>query len=159
MREYENGNARHESIQSHAKDATNLGDARFNTENDQIWVSNIQSDRFTFLSTYLNSPLKAESDLEGDSTEDFGSKRPFHVRINDTDWTSTTIAIADTSDEAYLTWSVVVFGLAPSSSYRCSLVSGGDDEVLSTMTVTTSPSPLEENGKIRVYPCYVRTPC
>ncbi|KAG8526765.1 uncharacterized protein KY384_008194 [Bacidia gigantensis] len=121
-----------------AKDASDLGDAAFGGVADQVWVSDVLPDSFIFHTTY---------GLSRDSTyfeNDINPPKPLHVRINDTDWTSTKMTRIPEVEGGGTWWHGIVFGLAPSSSYRYSVIQSEGDVVLRSMTVTTSPSPSEE---------------
>ena len=147
MREYDQTHSMADVSVSDARDTSDLGSAPFSLADDRVWISEVHPDKFVFHTTcstetdHTNDSSNAEADGDADRS------RPFYVRINDTDWTSTTLLRREGDETAPGPWSGVVFGLTPSSSYRCSLVLSEDDVVIFSGTVTTSPSLVDENGK------------
>lgn len=151
LREYEQSHNQAEIAGSGATDTRNLGSAPFQTEASCVWVSKVLPTSFRFDTSYLDELQTMETDVEKSSlTASAGIDRskPFYVRINDTDWTSTTIERSSAKDEsADGRWTGEVFGLTPSSSYKCSFVQSEDGVVMHSAIVTTPPSLTAERGE------------
>ena len=150
MREVEQTSSLAEFNDTNATDPSDLGNACFNATGDQLWISEVHPDRFAFKTTYSIAYNKHDGSSMSEADTGIDRSKPFYVRVNDTDWTSTKIARCENAMEGQNIWSGIVFGLAPSSSYRCCVVSSEGDSVFSTMTVTTSPSLMEEAGRFNL---------
>ena len=150
LREYEQSHNQSEFSGSGATDTKNLGSAPFQSEDACAWISKVLPTCFRFDTSYLQKPQCTETDIEASTnTASAGIDRskPLYVRINDTDWTSTTIKKNGMKDEsADGQWTGEVYGLTPSSSYKCSFVHSEDGVVMYSAIVTTSPLLAAERG-------------
>ncbi|KAL9132131.1 MAG: hypothetical protein Q9217_000065 [Psora testacea] len=145
MREYEQTHSLAEIAVPNATSPSDLGDAQFSDAGDRVWISEVHPDSFIFHTTCCTAPIYARDRFKMEAGASVDRSKPFYVRINDTDWTSTKIERRQDGKEAGGLWDGTVFGLASSSSYRCSLVQSEDDVVLFSATVTTTPSLVDEN--------------
>ena len=149
LREYEQSHNQTEVAGSGATDIRNLGNAPFESEEGCVWISKVLPTSFRFDTSYLSKPhiSEAETDKINITSAGIDRSKPLYVRINDTDWTSTTIEHSDKLDgDAPMRWSGEVFGLTSSSSYKCSFVQSGDGVELHSAIVTTPPSLDVERG-------------
>lgn len=149
LREYEQSNAQSEVAGAKATDTKNLGSAPFAVEEKRVWMFDVQPDSFCFATSSFPTQR-----LDGEATKTSGNasvdrSKPFYVRINNTDWTSTKIALRTSDESADGQWTGEVFGLSPSSSYRCNFVQTEDGVVIHTMILTTPPSVVAENGTLK----------
>ena len=155
LREYEQSHTQSEIVESGATDTRNLGNAPFLTEDGCVWISNVLPTSFRFDTSYFMLPDPGGIDIEKHTivaSAGIDRSKPLYVRINDTDWTSTTIERSDaTDDSADGRWVGEVFGLTPSSSYKCSFVQSEGDVVFHSSIVTTPPSLPAENGKSTIF--------
>ena len=155
LREYEQSHTQSEIVESGATDTRNLGNAPFLTEDGCVWISNVLPTSFRFDTSYFMLPDPGGIDIEKHNivaSAGIDRSKPLYVRINDTDWTSTTIERSDaTDDSADGRWVGEVFGLTPSSSYKCSFVQSEGDVVFHSSIVTTPPSLPAENGKSTIF--------
>ena len=147
MREYDQTHSMADVGVPEAKDPSDLGSASFNDDVNHVWISEVHPDKFVFHTTCSGEIGQKNNCWKAEIGAGVDRSKPFYVRINDTDWTSTTIMRRNEAGDQHSSWSGVVFGLTPSSSYRCSLVLSEGDEVVFSGTVTTSPSPVDENGR------------
>ena len=143
MREYEQNHLLADIAVPDAKSTSDLGSAPFNDTGDQVWITEVHSDSFAFRTTCCTAPFSTGDSFRVEAGAVVDRSKPFYVRINDTVWTSTKIERCEDGR----VWSGTVFGLTSLSSYRFSLMQSEDDATLSTMTVTTSPSLVDEHGK------------
>ena len=146
MREYDQKNSMADFLDCNARDVSDLGNAVFPRLENQTWVTQLNSDSF-ILQTTCCSLSDADPDSESQTIASDHPFAPFYLRVNDTDWTSTRILPYKSESQEWTAWSCLVFGLAPLSSYRCNIISSEDGAELSSITVTTSSSPLEAAGK------------
>ncbi|KAK0515527.1 hypothetical protein JMJ35_001561 [Cladonia borealis] len=148
LREYEQSHTHSESTEANATDTRNLGSARFSDDTGCIWISNVLPTSFSFHASSITMPRPAEAgheDSKVNATAGIDRSKPFYVRINDTDWTSTRLEASSTDESAGGEWMGEVFGLSPSSSYKCCFVQSGDGAVIQSAIVTTPPPLAAEN--------------
>ena len=149
LREYEQSHTHSEVSGANAVDTRNLGSAPFVSEEGCVWISDVLPTSFRF---NASSFTMSRSGAPGSETPvinpsaSIDRSKPLYVRINDTDWTSTTFEPTATDESADGQWSGEVFGLSPSSSYKCSFVQSEDGAVVHSVIVTTPPSLPAENG-------------
>ena len=148
LREYEQSQAHTEASESNATNARNLGSAPFLSDECRVWISKVLPTSFRFEASKLPALRTLEPDSEESTLNCIAATdclKPLYVRINDTDWTSMRIESATEAVEAENGgWSGEVFGLSPSSSYKCSFVQSGDGEVIYS-TILTTPTPFTDD--------------
>lgn len=159
LREMEQSHALSEALGSNAVDTTNLGSAPFVTEEGRVWITLVQPQNFYFDASYFS---KSGEDNDDCSTSDLAvsagidRSKPFFVRINGADWTSSRIERLSTGaskDESVnQQWTGEVYGLSPSSSYNCSFVRSEDGVVIHSAIVSTPSIPALERGMISASP-------
>lgn len=154
LREYEQSHIQSEIIGSGATDTRNLGNAPFENEDGCVWISHVMPTSFRFDTSYLSNPQPEELGPEKSIVSaniGIDRSKPLYVRINDTDWTSTAIEKSSVKGKgADGQWSGEVFGLSPSSSYKCSFVQSEDGVEIHSAIVTTPPSLTTEKGSRNV---------
>ena len=145
LREMEQSQALSEALGSNAIDTKNLGSAPFVSEEGRIWITRVQTTSFNFNASYFS----------GNASETIGRvgvdrTKPFYVRLNGADWTSTKIVpsrkFETTGESAVQQWTGEVFGLSPSSSYNCSFVRSEDGVAVYSAIVSTPSPPTDETG-------------
>ena len=156
LREYEQSHTQSEVAITGASDTKNLGNAPFVAEDGCVWISHVLPTSFRFDTSYFAT---AESNEGGGAKHDniasvgIDCSKPLYVRINDTNWSSTTIEKRSArDDDADERWTGEVFGLMPSSSYKCSFVQSEDGVVFHSAVVTTPPSLAVEKGTFYASP-------
>ena len=152
LREYEQSHTHSEVSGANAIDTRNLGSAPFVSEDDCVWISDVLPTSFRFNAssfTMLRSGVPGTDQPVSSPSASIDRTKPLYVRINETDWTSTTIEATATDESADGQWTGEVFGLSPSSSYKCSFVQSEDGVVVHSVIVTTPPSLPAENGTSR----------
>ena len=149
LREYEQSHTHSEVSGANATDTKNLGSAPFISEDGCVWISDISPTSFRFNAssfTMSKSGISGPEDSYVNASAGIDRSKPLYVRINDTDWTSTTFEPVATGESADGQWTGEVFGLSPSSSYKCSFVQSEDGALVHSVIVTTPPSLSTENG-------------
>ncbi|KAL8766123.1 MAG: hypothetical protein Q9209_007021 [Squamulea sp. 1 TL-2023] len=151
LREMEQSHAQSEAHGSNATDARNLGSAPFPTEEGRIWITTVQPNNILFDASHFSYPQSNEKCGSTSSPTVSGGidrSKPFFVRINGADWTSTKIEnlALDKSKDASpdQRWTGKIHGLSPSSSYVCSFVRSEDGVVVHSAIVSTPSSPAVE---------------
>ena len=147
MREYDQKNSMADFDDANARDVSDLGNATFSSTDNQTWIIELNPDNFLFRTTCSSTSTDSSQGSESQKLANTNRVGPFYVRVNDTDWTSTKISRYEPDSDEFGGWSCLVFGLAPSSSYKCTIISDEGDVELASITVTTLPSPLEDAGK------------
>ncbi|KAL9601150.1 MAG: hypothetical protein Q9219_002749 [cf. Caloplaca sp. 3 TL-2023] len=151
LREMEQSHALSEALGSNATDTKNLGSAPFVTEEDRVWITLVQPTSFYFDASYFSSTHRDEGAAPTDLIVSSGIDRskPFFVRINGADWTSTRIdelvpqsSPKDSTVDQH--WTGEVYGLSPSSSYNCSFIRSEDGVVIHSAIVSTPSLPALE---------------
>lgn len=154
LREYEQSHTHSEVSGANAIDTRNLGSAPFVSEDGCVWISDVLPTSFRFNASSFTMPrsgVPGPEKLIINSSAGIDRSKPLYVRINDTDWTSTTFEVTATDESADGQWTGEVFGLSPSSSYKCSFVQSEDGVVVHSVIVTTPPSLPAENGTARPF--------
>ena len=145
LREMEQSHAMSEALGSNATDTKNLGSAPFVSEEGRIWITNVQPTSFNFDASYFSA-----KDSEVAVSAGIDRSKPFYVRLNGADWTSTTIEKSPrsklTDEGANQQWTGEVFGLSPASSYICSFVRSEDGVIIHSASVSTPSPPTDERG-------------
>lgn len=144
LREMDQSHALSEALGSNATDTKNLGSAPFVSEEGRIWITWVQPTSFSFDASYFSAK---ESEVV--VSAGINRSKPFYVRLNGADWTSTKIeksVTAKITGESADQWTGEVFGLSPSSSYKCSFVRSEDGVVLHSAIISTPSLPADETG-------------
>lgn len=154
MKEYELSNNSREQAGSNATDVHNLGNAPFERQERQIWISYVGSDEVCF-----NTSLFPDDDLDPEaSTQDEGDaiptstkspERPFFVRVNNAFWQPTRMFPVDAADETEegqegTRWTGDIYGLRPASKYVCEFVDRRTEKVLFKTSIRTVHEPQRD---------------
>ncbi|KAH7309552.1 hypothetical protein B0I35DRAFT_378988 [Stachybotrys elegans] len=143
MKEYELSHAASESAGSNATDIHNLGNAPFDRQVGQIWISYIGSDEVCF----GTSPFPdVDTELPKLSTLPAGvdTAKPFYVRVNDAFWQPTRIFPVNDDSTEGTRWTGDIYGLRPASKYVCEFVDTQTDEVIFSSSIRTAQKPQHE---------------
>ena len=162
MREYEQSQATSVATGSNATDTENLGSAPFVLNDGRIWITMVRPNSF-FFDTSIFPSTKSTEQTEGRGLQRVDSNgidrsKPFYVRINGADWTSTKIyPVSDGEDELERgqQWTGEIYGLTPAYSYQCCFVRCEDDVVIHSEIVATPSSLITEQGMLAMLICRV----
>ncbi|KAL7624952.1 hypothetical protein AAE478_004166 [Parahypoxylon ruwenzoriense] len=138
VKEYELTHAAAESAGSNATDIHNLGNAPFNTQPEQIWISYVGCDEVCFSTSYF--PNTPDSGVSPDGSR-IDLSKPFYVRVNNAVWQPTRMVPVQDSDgdgSQGTRWSGDIYGLTPMSNYECEFVSATTHAVLFSTSVRTT---------------------
>ncbi|KAK9769434.1 putative Ubiquitination network signaling protein acrB [Seiridium cardinale] len=140
VKEYELTHSAVDSAGSNATDIHNLGNAPFNTEANQIWISYVGCDEVCFNTSHFPSFVASPGNQESGNSSRIDLSKPFYVRVNHAVWQPTRItAVQDPQRDGSqgTTWSGDIYGLTPLSNYECEFVSTVTHEVLFSTSVRT----------------------
>ncbi|KAH9995942.1 hypothetical protein F4779DRAFT_607218 [Xylariaceae sp. FL0662B] len=138
VKEYELTHAAAESAGSNATDIHNLGNAPFNTQPEQIWISYVGCDEVCFNTSRF--PVQPAPDAPQDGSR-IDMSKPFYVRVNNAVWQPTRMRPVESSEDDCgqgIRWSGDIYGLTPMSNYECEFVSTATHEVLFSTSVRTT---------------------
>ncbi|KAI1390649.1 uncharacterized protein F4822DRAFT_393912 [Hypoxylon trugodes] len=138
VKEYELTHATAESAGSNATDIHNLGNAPFNTEPEQIWITYVGCDEVCFNTSYFHNTSEPDVSQDGSRVD---LSKPFYVRVNNAVWQPTRmVPVQDLEgdDIQGTRWSGDIYGLTPMSNYECEFVSTTTHEVLFSTSVRTT---------------------
>ncbi|KAH8685261.1 hypothetical protein BGZ61DRAFT_455189 [Ilyonectria robusta] len=150
VKEYELSHAASESAGSNATDIHNLGNAPFNSQPGQIWISYIGSDEVCFSTSHFpESDDSSQSQSNGHAPRPSGidTSKPFYVRVNNAFWQPTRIfSVQDSAEDSErgARWTGDIYGLRPASKYVCEFVDTRTDEVIFTTSIRTVQATLRE---------------
>lgn len=148
MKEYELTHTTSERAGSNATDVHNLGNAPFEKEPSQIWISYVGSDEVCFNTSYFVDDDSIESD-DGIPTSAKHPPKPFYVRVNNAFWQPTRMFPLDNGDDEEqqlpgTRWTGDIYGLRPASKYVCEFVDQRTDQVLFKTSIRTIQEPQQE---------------
>ncbi|KAE9379699.1 hypothetical protein N431DRAFT_326887 [Stipitochalara longipes BDJ] len=149
VKEYETSHTAAESAGTNATDINNLGDAPFHSEADRIWITYVGSDEVCFSTSFFPAHTTPENEEKSTDASGADEKKPFFVRVNQTDWHATRINATTDPDQPAgqdIRWSGEIFGLAPLSNYECDFISTVDNSVLFSTSVRTLRSPTTDSA-------------
>ncbi|KAI0106377.1 hypothetical protein GGR51DRAFT_517467 [Nemania sp. FL0031] len=138
VKEYELTHAAAESAGSNATDIHNLGNAPFNTQLGQIWITFIGCDEVCFSTSQFlpHDPNEAHED----DTRDLS--KPFYVRINNAVWQAMRMTPVEPCEEDSgpgVRWSGDIYGLTTMRNYECEFVCSATHEILFSTSIRTTP--------------------
>ncbi|TGJ83962.1 hypothetical protein E0Z10_g4804 [Xylaria hypoxylon] len=147
VKEYELTHAAADSAGSNATDIHNLGNAPFNTQPAQIWISYVGCDEVCFNTSQFSIHHPNEIHQDG-SQNDFS--KPFYVRVNNAIWQPTRMTPVESCEEGSgpgIRWSGDIYGLTPMSNYECEFICSVTHEILfSTSVRTTQPKSTDADA-------------
>lgn len=139
VKEYELTHSAVDSAASNATDIHNLGNAPFNTQPEQIWISYVGCDEVCFNTSHFAG--QAGPGSHSDSTSGIDLSKPFYVRVNNAVWQPTRFTPVMEDEDSpgnEMRWSGDIYGLTPMSNYECEFVSTATHEVLFSTSVRTT---------------------
>ncbi|KAK8079138.1 ubiquitination network signaling protein [Apiospora phragmitis] len=143
VKEYELTHSAADSAHANATGIHNLGNAPFNSEADQIWISFVGCDEVSFNTSHFPAHSCAVGGARGTSSHEIDLTKPFYVRVNNAIWQPTRIEPdkqSETSENRRrgVTWSGDIYGLTPMSNYECEFVSTTTHEILLSTSLRTT---------------------
>lgn len=148
VKEYELSHAASESAGSNATDIHNLGNAPFDSEAEQIWISYIGYDEVCFnTSHFLDSAPSSPQNGHVRRPAGVDMSKPFYVRVNNAFWQPTRIFRIknEEGEEAQgHRWCGDIYGLRPLSKYVCEFVDAQTDHVIFSTSIRTTQAPTKD---------------
>ncbi|KAF2685541.1 hypothetical protein K458DRAFT_300461 [Lentithecium fluviatile CBS 122367] len=160
LKEMESSRAANDAGEANAKDANHIGNAIWRSEDDRVWISEVGHSDISFRANLFGDGEYDASQEEQDGCPGSGidKSKPFYVRVNGADWSST--RIRQTYPEGYVGeevtgfWVGEIFGLTGLSNYFCEFVRTRDNEVIYTASLITSSSPVAELASVASPPAH-----
>ncbi|OCK82423.1 ubiquitination network signaling protein [Lepidopterella palustris CBS 459.81] len=155
LKEMEQSQAANDAGEANAKDANHIGNAVWRSEDDRVWISEVGPTSISFrVSLYRIEDFGALVGEQRESSSGPGIDRskPFYLRVNGADWSST--RIRETTSHGYMgeegtdMWAGEIFGLTALSNYYCEFVRSADEEVFYSASLITSAAPSAEQASI-----------
>jgi hypothetical protein len=153
LKEMESNRAANDAGEANAKDANHIGNAVLRSESDRVWISEVGHGDISFRVS-MHSELEFEGAQEapnGHAGSGIDRSKPFYIRVNGADWSSTRIrqstSLGYLGEEGTGFWVGEIFGLTALSNYFCEFVRSADDFIFYSASLITSTSPAAELGK------------
>lgn len=158
LKEMESSRAASDADEANAKDANHIGNAVWRSEDDRVWVSEVGFSDISFRVSLSTGAEYLEHEEEDSPGTGIDKTKPFYIRVNGADWSSTrirqTTAVGYLGAEGTGFWVGEIFGLTALSNYYCEFVRTVDNEVFYHASLITSASPVTELGRLGT--CIVR---
>lgn len=165
LREMEQTQASADAVEAGATDIHHIGDAKFqDKEGDRVWILEVDATEVSFgvnLSRE-SEPVRRHEKTDVSVGSGIDRSKPFYVRLNGADWTSTRIRrdgesdtseFSDTLGSAHVRathaggWTGEIFGLTALSNYNCEFVRTSDNMVIYSASLITQPAAHTEQGQ------------
>lgn len=153
LKEMEQTQATLDALEADAKDANHVGNANFIVDEDRIWISDVGATEISFGACLIRRDPEHEREEEQVTCHSAGidKSKPFYVRINGADWSSTRIRelrsnLPDDELPGREMWVGEIFGLSAVSNYHCEFVQVMDDVVIYSTSLITQQAPCDEQG-------------
>jgi hypothetical protein len=153
LKEMESSRAANDAGEANAKDANHIGNAVWRSEDDRVWISKVGHCDIAFRVSLYNGEEFDRAQMEQNGTAGSGidKSKPFYIRVNGADWSSTRIYQGSShgyqNAEGTGFWMGEIFGLTPLSNYFCEFVRTMDHEVFYSTSLITSTGPIAEQGE------------
>lgn len=135
--------------EAHATDLHNIGNAKFHTESDRVWITTLGPTDIGFGVALSDGDRQEEGNGTGAGKDE--SKPPFYVRVNGARWSSMRISEAEATiredGEQVRVWNGEIFGLTALCNYHCQFVRSSEDVEIYSASLITQPAPFTEQGK------------
>lgn len=155
LKEMESSRAANDAGEANAKDANHIGNALYTGEEDRVWISQVGHSEILFRVS-MDAELNADDAGDrpnGHVGSGIDRTKPFYLRVNGADWSSTRIRQCPQEgddhqgDEGTGKWEGEIFGLTALSNYFCEFVRTVDDDVFFSTSLITSTGPIDEQSK------------
>lgn len=153
MKEYELSHSTSERGASNATDVHNLGNAPFEKQPGQVWISYVGSDEVCFnTSHFCDAEEDSDHGTNGNAipTSAKHPEKPFYVRVNNAFWQPTRMFPVEEGGEdsevksVGTRWTGDIYGLRPASKYVCEFVNRQTDDVIFKTSIRTIQEPQRE---------------
>ncbi|EGY23261.1 hypothetical protein VD0002_g8474 [Verticillium dahliae] len=155
VKEYELSHAASETAGSNATDIHNLGNAPFDSEAEQIWISYIGYDEICFNTSHFADIAPPTQNGHASRPAGVDTSKPFYVRVNNAYWQPTRIFRVQDEDGERASghrWCGDVYGLRPLSKYVCEFVDTHTDRVIFSTSIRTTQAPTKDQEGVPASP-------
>jgi len=151
LKEMESGRAANDATEANAKDTNHIGNAVWRSEDDRVWISEIGHADISFRVSMNIAEFQGGAEQEGPAGPGIDKSKPFYIRVNGADWSSTRIRPSTSpgylGEEGTSLWEGEIFGLTALSNYFCEFVRTSDHEPFYSTSLITSVGPSAEQGQ------------
>lgn len=154
LKEMESSRAANDAEEAHAKDVNHLGNAVWRPDDDRVWITEVSHADISFrVSVYGGEEQDAARQEQDDgSGSGIDKSKPFYIRVNGADWSSTRIRQSNSlgylGEEGTGFWVGEIFGLTALSNYVLEFVRTADEEVFYSTSLITSTGPVAEQASV-----------
>ncbi|KAF2011734.1 hypothetical protein BU24DRAFT_288013 [Aaosphaeria arxii CBS 175.79] len=154
LKEMESSRAANDADEAHAKDVNHLGNAIWRPEDDRVWITEVRHADIAFRVSVYGGEQQAgaQDEQEDGSGSGIDKSKPFYIRVNRADWSSTRIrqgnSLGYLGEEGTGFWVGEIFGLTALSNYVLEFVRTADEEVFYKTSLITSTGPVAEQASI-----------
>jgi len=165
LKEMEQTRASADAGEAGATDIHHIGNAKFqDKEEDRVWILEVGATEISFGVSLCreSEALQYREERDVNAGSGIDKSKPFYVRLNGADWTSTrirrdgqsdTLEPSDTLGSAKVPaahmggWTGEIFGLTALSNYNCEFVRTSDNTVIYSTSLITQPAARTERGQ------------
>ncbi|KAF2144411.1 uncharacterized protein K452DRAFT_284724 [Aplosporella prunicola CBS 121167] len=154
-KEVQQSNDSADSNEANSTDVNHIGDAHFRVGEDRVWIMDVGATEITFGASVMEKNIDKESggeEQESSLGAGIDRKKPFYVRLNGTNWASTSITGAGqdstSGDGPASKWSGKIFGLTPQQNYKCEFVRTADRTTFHSTSLITQSAPSAEQASL-----------
>ncbi|KAF1817648.1 hypothetical protein P152DRAFT_510830 [Eremomyces bilateralis CBS 781.70] len=132
-------------------------DVTLGTNMGTVWIGEVKSTEIDFWVLVSSAHLSDDDDdKDPPMTPNIDKTKPFYIRVNGADWTSTRIicegAGDDEGDQGSVLWSGAIYGLTPMSSYNCEFISMYDRSLVYSVSLVTQSAPMTDLASMATAP-------
>ncbi|KAK8175012.1 hypothetical protein IWX90DRAFT_423048 [Phyllosticta citrichinensis] len=154
-KEVQQSNVSTDSHEANSTDVNHIGNAHYRTGEDRVWILDVGATEITFWANAAEKKFEKENggeEQESSLGAGIDKSKPFYVRLNGTNWASTSITEAGsdnrTSDGSTGKWFGKIFGLTSSQNYKCEFVRTVDRTTFHATSLITQSAPSAEQAAV-----------
>ena len=153
LKEVEQAQPSQDAVEAEATDVNHIGNAN-PCETNRVWITELLPTgiRFQGAAFQRSSHGGDATHGGGDGVAGVDKTKPFYVRLNGADWSSTRFnlghSFVDSSGETVDSWAGEIYGLTPLSSYYCEFLRSSNETLISAVHVTSPQAPTAEQGMV-----------
>ncbi|KAK8196889.1 hypothetical protein HDK77DRAFT_1455 [Phyllosticta capitalensis] len=155
-KEVQQSNDSADSHEANSTDVNHIGNAHFRTGGeDRVWILDVGATELTFWANVVEKNFEKENggeEQESSLGAGIDKSKPFYVRLNGTNWASTSITEAPSdqraSDGSAGRWFGKIFGLTSSQNYKCEFVRTVDRMTFHSTSLITQAAPSAEQATV-----------
>ena len=161
LREYYSRN-NEDAVGAAARDANNLGNASFQSEEGRVWATRITTTEISLETSFFDPVVKPTTESENEDVEHANDSTaaatapPFYVLVNREMWPSIRVSEVKKdhsgNDDKIGHWAIEIYGLKPGSNYTCIIVRSENNHIVTSMHLTTQQISAPDGKSSPYYP-------